>query len=71
MLKFSDQLGSPTASFESVLSLLSSFFVPESDDALMHWVSRTMADKSLRADMKTWREQWRGFDSGTKATILL
>ncbi|KAH7096129.1 rab-GTPase-TBC domain-containing protein [Auriculariales sp. MPI-PUGE-AT-0066] len=56
---FRDQLGSAAASFETVLSLLSSFFVPETDDSLMHWVSRTMSDSRLRADMNGWRQQYR------------
>ena len=54
----SDQLTSASANFETILSLLSSFFVPESEDALMKWVERALGDKKLRADMGTWRQEW-------------
>ena len=67
-----DQLGSPTASFESILSLLSSMFVPELDDALLRWVSRIMGDSRLRADIRIWREQWRALvREGKDAGVLL
>ena len=49
---------SPQASFETILSLLSSFFVPEDEDALIRWVGHAMADRRLRADMKRWRREW-------------
>ncbi|KAF8588332.1 RabGAP/TBC [Ramaria rubella] len=55
---FKDQLTSATANFETILSLLSSFFVPESEDALMKWIERALGDQKLRADMKTWRQEW-------------
>ena len=55
-----DHLTSAQANFETVLSLLSSFFVPEDDDALLRWMERAMDDKKLRAEMNRWREEWRG-----------
>ena len=55
-----DHLTSAQASFETILSLLSSFFVPEDDDALLRWMERAMDDKKLRAEMNRWREEWRG-----------
>lgn len=57
----SENLSSPDASFETILSLLSSFFIPENDDALMGWVQATLALKGLRGRMDGWREEWRGF----------
>ena len=56
-----ENLSSPDASFETILSLLSSFFIPENDDALMGWVQATLALKGLRGRMDGWREEWRGF----------
>lgn len=59
-------------SFETILSLLSSLFVPEQDDALLRWVSRTMADNKLRGEMRAWREQWRALvREGKDAGVLL
>ncbi|KAL5519521.1 hypothetical protein ACEPAH_1204 [Sanghuangporus vaninii] len=55
-----DHLTSAQASFETVLSLLSSFFIPEDEDALLRWVERALDDKKLRADMNRWRAEWRG-----------
>ncbi|KAL5494688.1 hypothetical protein ACEPAI_149 [Sanghuangporus weigelae] len=55
-----DHLTSAQASFETVLSLLSSFFVPEDEDALLRWVERALGDKKLRAEMNRWRAEWRG-----------
>ncbi|KZV94848.1 RabGAP/TBC [Exidia glandulosa HHB12029] len=56
---FRDQLCADKVTFETILSLLSSLFVPEQDDALLRWVSRTMADTKLRGEIRSWREQWR------------
>ena len=54
-----DHLTSRQASFESVLSLLSSFFVPESEDAFMKWIERALGDRKLRGDMMRWRKEWK------------
>ena len=43
-----------------MLSLLSSFFVPEDEDALLKWVERALDDRKLRAEMSRWRVEWRG-----------
>ncbi|THG98954.1 hypothetical protein EW145_g7345 [Phellinidium pouzarii] len=53
-----DHLTASQASFETMLSLLSSFFVPEDEDALLKWIERALDDKKLRADMVQWRQQW-------------
>ncbi|KAI5118255.1 hypothetical protein M0805_008189 [Coniferiporia weirii] len=53
-----DFLTSTRASFETVLSLLSSFFVPEDEDALLRFIERALDDKKLRADMGQWRSEW-------------
>jgi len=54
-----DNLLSPEASFESILSLLSSFFVVENEDALMDWIRKAMRNRHLRRDMDRWREEWK------------
>ncbi|KZT43890.1 RabGAP/TBC [Sistotremastrum suecicum HHB10207 ss-3] len=69
---FKDHLLSKTASFESILSLLSSFFVPEDEDALFRWISKAMEDKKLKADMVRWRSEWTELVSqGKDAGVLL
>ena len=54
-----DCITSKSASFETILSLLSSFFVPEDDDVLLEWVDKVMDDKKTRASMRQWRADWR------------
>ncbi|KAF5368385.1 hypothetical protein D9758_002439 [Tetrapyrgos nigripes] len=56
---FRDQITSSSANFETVLSLLSSFFVPEDDNVLMGWIERVMGDSGIRANMRKWREEWK------------
>ncbi|KAB5587963.1 Rab-GTPase-TBC domain containing protein [Ceratobasidium theobromae] len=46
------------ANFETILSLLSSTFVPEDDDALLRWMQRLLTDRQLRAEMDQWRAEW-------------
>ena len=57
----SAQFTSTTASFESVLSILSSYFFVESDDALLRWIRKTLRMKDVRAKMRLWRAEWQGF----------
>ena len=58
-LRLADCITSSHATFETILSLLSSFFVPESEDALLAWIEKVLGDQRLRADMARWREEWR------------
>jgi hypothetical protein len=68
----SDEFTSPNASFESILSTLSSYFDVESDDALLRWIRKTLRLKGLRSKMKGWREEWQGYvadgSSGSRVT---
>lgn len=50
---------SSQASFESILSLLSSFFVVENEDAFMDWIRKALRNRHLRRDMDRWREEWK------------
>ncbi|KAG6885833.1 hypothetical protein C0993_009225 [Termitomyces sp. T159_Od127] len=69
---YRDQITSSAANFETVLSLLSSFFVPEDEDTLMNWISRMLGDKKLRSHMRKWKEDWRGLvAAGKDSTALL
>jgi USP6 N-terminal-like protein len=49
-----------------MLSLLSSFFVPEDEDMLLHWIERTLGDKKIRSSMATWREDWQSLVAAGK-----
>ncbi|GLB43592.1 putative protein with domain in Tre-2, BUB2p, and Cdc16p [Lyophyllum shimeji] len=69
---YRDQITSSGATFETVLSLLSSFFVPEDEDTLLAWIGRMLGDKKLRTSMLRWKEDWRGLvASGKDGTALL
>ncbi|GJE89493.1 rab-GTPase-TBC domain-containing protein [Phanerochaete sordida] len=56
---YRDHITSSSANFESVLSLLSSFFVPEDENALLFWIEKVVSDKKLRAQMQAWRQEWK------------
>ncbi|KAG8977962.1 hypothetical protein FRB90_008652 [Tulasnella sp. 427] len=67
-----DHLASAQASFETILSLLSSFFVAESEDALLSWIDHALGDRKLRAQMTAWRVEWRQLvKEGKEGTALL
>ncbi|KIO06955.1 hypothetical protein M404DRAFT_998387 [Pisolithus tinctorius Marx 270] len=55
---YRDHITSNSANFETVLSLLSSVFVPEDDDALLFWIEHLLGDKKLRKQMSNWRQEW-------------
>jgi hypothetical protein len=53
-----DHFTSGSANFETVLSLLSSFLVPEDDDALLSWIEQMLGDQKLRSQIAQWRQDW-------------
>jgi len=69
---YRDHITSNSANFETILSLLSSFFVPTDDDALLTWIEQVLADKKLRTQMHNWRQDWhRLVASGQEGDALL
>ncbi|KAL4067289.1 rab-GTPase-TBC domain-containing protein [Scleroderma yunnanense] len=69
---YRDHITSSSANFETVLSLLSSVFVPENDDALLSWIQHLLGDKKLRTRMANWRQEWSQLvRSGQQNTALL
>ncbi|KAF8641018.1 hypothetical protein AX17_000663 [Amanita inopinata Kibby_2008] len=63
---------SSTANFETVLSLLSSFFIPENENVFLSWIEKALGDKKLRANMRQWREDWKSLvAAGKDGTALL
>jgi hypothetical protein len=67
-----DHITSPSANFETVLSLLSSFFIPEDENLLLAWIERALSDKKLRANMDQWRCDWQALVAqGKDGTVLL
>lgn len=67
-----DQIVSKAANFETILSLLSSYFVPEDDNAFLSWIEMMLGDKKLRSAMTTWRKEWKSLvESGKDADVLL
>ena len=47
-----EHITSTSANFESILSLLSSFFVPEDENALLAWIEKAISDKKTRSSMQ-------------------
>lgn len=69
---FRDQITSAQANFETILSLLSSSFVPEDEDVFMLWIGRALADEKLRTSMTRWRGDWKRIvERGEQGTALL
>jgi USP6 N-terminal-like protein len=66
-----DQITSAEANFETILSLLSSVFVPETEDPFLLWIDKALDDKTLRASMVRWREEWGGLVAAGKASTSL
>ncbi|EIW87163.1 RabGAP TBC [Coniophora puteana RWD-64-598 SS2] len=56
---YRDHITATSANFETVLSMLSSFFIPESDNDLLAWIEHMLGDKKIRAQITDWRKQWR------------
>jgi len=53
-----DHISAAQANFETILSLLSSTFVIEDEDALLHWMERLLGDRRVREEMGGWRADW-------------
>ncbi|OSD00814.1 RabGAP/TBC [Trametes coccinea BRFM310] len=69
---YRDHITSNAANFETVLSLLSSFFVPEDENAVLLWIENVLGDKKLRSEMVRWRQDWNKLvESGEHVTALL
>lgn len=67
-----DLLAAPNANFESILSLLSSYFVAEDEDALMKWIRKMLRQPGIKSRMDGWREEWaRLVQEGKSDTALL
>lgn len=60
------------ANFESILSLLSSYFVLEDEDAYLDWMRRVLHTGGVREQITNWRREWRGLVArGEEGGILL
>ncbi|GHJ86016.1 hypothetical protein NliqN6_2418 [Naganishia liquefaciens] len=46
------------ASFETILSTLSAFYIPEDEDLLMQWIHKMMMNPETRSMMAGWRKHW-------------
>ncbi|EIW67373.1 hypothetical protein TREMEDRAFT_13152, partial [Tremella mesenterica DSM 1558] len=69
---FKDLLSAPNASFESILSLLSSYFVAEDDDVLMRWIRKMRHQPGLKQRMDSWRTEWgKMVQDGTSRDALI
>jgi hypothetical protein len=67
-----DRITAESANFETVLSLLSSFFVPEHEDVYLNWIAKVAENKKMRSKMQSWRAEWKGLvASGRDGEALL
>jgi hypothetical protein len=51
-------LASPNATFETILNCLSSYYVPEDEDALFTWIRKMMHQGDVAERMRAWRMEW-------------
>lgn len=71
IFSFRSRLLSPPASFETVLSLLSCYFVPEDEEVWIGWVRKVVERKEVREKMRGWRREWKGFvEDGTAGSRM-
>lgn len=69
---YRDHITSAAANFETVLSLLSGFFVPEDEDVLLGWIEKLLGDARVRSAMRGWRSEWRELvKQGKEGSALL
>lgn len=67
-----DLLAAPTANFESILSLLSSYFVAEDEDTMMRFIRKMIALPGMKERMDGWRQEWAGLvRDGKSGSALL
>jgi len=55
---FRASLASPNATFETILNCLSSYYVPEDEDALFRWIRSMMHQADVARRMTAWRRDW-------------
>jgi USP6 N-terminal-like protein len=67
----SESLLSKAASFETILSLLSSMLIPERQDDVMDWIYKVLNNTGLRRDMDGWRKEWQGLVASGEASSRL
>lgn len=51
-------LTAPNALFETILSTLSAFYIPEDEDFMMQWIHNMMKKAEIRLMMDGWRKAW-------------
>ncbi|KAJ9098901.1 hypothetical protein QFC19_006240 [Naganishia cerealis] len=51
-------LTASNATFETILSTLSAFYIPEDEDAMMQWIRKMMGTSETRVMMDEWRKDW-------------
>ncbi|WWD18988.1 hypothetical protein CI109_103445 [Kwoniella shandongensis] len=69
---FRDLLSAKNATFESILSLLSSYFVAEDEDVMMRWIRKMLNQPGTKTKMDAWRAEWHVLvKEGKSGTALL
>lgn len=57
-----DHITKASADFETILSLLSSFFVPEDEDAFIRWIGKMLKRKDVRAALEKWKADFQNLN---------
>ena len=53
-------IGSKKANFETILSSLSSFYIPEDEDGFLRWIRKMLNSPGMRSRLDGWRQDWKG-----------
>ena len=51
-------IGTPKANFETILSSLSSFYIPEDEDTFLRWMRKMLNQPNMRNRLDGWRKEW-------------
>lgn len=69
---FRPLLAHPAANFESILSLLSSYYVVEDEDAMLEWMRKMLWQPGVKELIAHWRREWKSLaDRGKTDGLLL
>lgn len=68
---FRPLLAHPAANFESILSLLSSYYVVEDEDAMLEWMRKLLWQPGVKELIAHWRREWKSLAERDKVDGLL
>lgn len=67
-----EAISSKEANFETILSSLSTFYVPEDEDGLLKWMRDMLNQQGMRSRLTEWRKEWKSLvEQGKEGEALL